>query len=285
MSDLLPQLINLLELEKIEIGLYRGESRDPGWGRVYGGQVIGQALAAAYHEVPDDRRVHSLHCYFLRMGDPESPIVYDVETIRDGGSVSTRRVRAIQHGKPIYYMTASFQVGRAGYEHQQAMPEVAMPGSIDIEEYKELFRQQAVGTHLEEVYAHVGAIESCPAKPFEEAFKLQDAGEQYNWIRPRGDMPAGHFVHEAVLAYASDMFLLQAATLPHLQAMAKSELQMATIDHSMWFHREVKFDDWLLYGVKSHSASSGRGFSRGEIFNRQGELLVSTAQEGVIRTR
>jgi len=282
MSKVLDDLLGYLTLEKIEQGLYRGQSQNLGFGRVFGGQVIGQALSAA-KETIDNRFVHSFHSYFLRPGDDKKPIVYDVEVIRDGGSFSTRRVKAIQHGKPIFYMTASFQSEEVGYEHQSPMPNVQGPESL-LSEYE--FYQQ----NLDKIPSHLHSIVTCE-KPIEIRHvqvnnpfnpKKMDTRRQV-WIRSNGALPDDPRVHRYLLSYASDFNFLPTALFPHARSHIQKDMQVATIDHSMWFHRPFRMDEWILYDMDSTSASGGRGLVKGQFFNQQGELVASAMQEGVIR--
>ena len=282
MSKVLEDLLQHLKLEKIEEGLFRGQSQNLGFGRVFGGQVIGQALSAA-KETVEDRYVHSFHSYFLRPGDDKKPIVYDVECIRDGGSFSTRRIRAMQYGKPIFYMTASFQSDEVGYEHQSSMPNVQGPEGL-LSEYE--FYQQ----NLDKIPAHLHDIVACE-KPIEirhvqvnNPFKPQvmDTRRQV-WIKANGTLPDDPRVHRYLLSYASDFNFLPTALFPHGRSFMQKDMQVATIDHSMWFHRPFRMDEWILYDMDSTSASGGRGLVKGQFFNQQGELVASAMQEGVIR--
>lgn len=285
MSQVLHDLLNLLKLETIEQGIYRGQSQDLGFGAVFGGQVIGQALSAAKETLPEDRKVHSLHTYFLRPGDAHKPIVYDVENIRDGKSFSTRRVQAIQFGKPIFYMTASFQIDEPGFEHQDTMPDVPGPEGLvsDIDIYRE---------HAELIPESIRNKFICE-KPIEMRFVTAnnpfkptiDEPRRYVWIRANGAMPDDPRVHKYLLAYASDFNFLPTALQPHGHSFAQPNIQMATIDHSMWFHKDFRMDDWLLYAIDSPVATGARGLVRGQIFSRDGTLVASTMQEGVMRKR
>ncbi|EKE82934.1 acyl-CoA thioesterase II [Idiomarina xiamenensis] len=285
MSKVLTDLLNLLSLETIEQGIYRGQSQDLGFGAVFGGQVIGQALSAAKETLPADRHSHSLHSYFLRPGDATKPIVYDVEVIRDGHSFSARRVKAVQHGKPIFYMTASFQEPEQGFEHQDSMPDVPGPDGLisDLDIYREHADQipPSIRNKLTaEKPIEMRFVTACnPFKP-----EVQPA-QRYVWFRANGDMPDDPRIHKYLLAYASDFNFLPTALQPHGVSYAQPNMQVATIDHAMWFHREFRLDDWLLYAIDSPSASGGRGLVRGQFFNRAGKLVASTAQEGVIRQR
>lgn len=282
MSKVLDDLLNHLELEKIEEGLFRGQSQNLGFGRVFGGQVIAQALIAAKDNM-EGRTVHSFHSYFLRPGDDKKPIVYDVENIRDGRSFSTRRVRAMQFGKPIFYMTASFQTEEDGYSHQSAMPNVQGPEGL-LSEYE--FYQQ----NLDKIPSHLHDIVACE-KPIEirhvqlnNPFKPEKMSSRRQvWIKANGSLPDEDRIHRYLLSYASDFNFLPTALFPHGKSLLQPNMQVATIDHSMWFHRPFRIDEWVLYDMESTSASGGRGFVKGQFFNQQGELIASAAQEGVIR--
>jgi acyl-CoA thioesterase-2 len=283
MSKVLEDLLSVLELEKIEEGLFRGQSQVLGFGRVFGGQVIGQALSAAKATVEDDRFAHSFHSYFLRPGDDKKPFVYDVEIIRDGKSFSTRRVQAIQYGKPIFYMTASFQGEEEGYEHQSEMPAVEGPEGL-------ISEHQFYQNNLDKIPKHLHDIVCCE-KPIEirhvqvnDPFNPQKMSSRRQvWIKANGVLSDDPRIHRYLLSYASDFNFLPTALFPHGKSILQPNMQAATIDHSMWFHRPFRMDDWILYDMDSTSASSGRGFVKGQFFNQQGELIASAAQEGVIR--
>lgn len=279
-------LIETLDLEQLEVRLFRGQSPQVGWQRVFGGQVIGQALVAATRTITQEQRyVHSLHAYFVRPGDPAVPIIYDVENIRDGGSFATRRVTAIQHGKPIYFMTASFQDDEEGFEHQASMPDVPMPENLLGEaELKERFLTQAP-SHIRAYWERPRPIELRPVAldHYFSAEKLEPS--QNIWVRTTGPVPAERHLQAAVLAYLSDMTLLDTSLFAHGTSVLDRRLQVASLDHAMWFHRPPVLDDWLLYSQDSPSAFGGRGMTRGAIFSRSGTLLASVAQEGLIRKK
>lgn len=285
MSAVLDELLNLLELEKVEETLFRGRSQDLGFGAVFGGQVIGQALSAARHTVVEDRRVHSFHCYFLRPGDARRAVVYDVERIRDGRSVSTRRVRAIQRGEPIFFMMASFHEGGGGLDHQAAMPEV--PGPEEIPSETELARRHRalIPESMREYFTAEKPIEIRPVHAVDPRDPRPMAPTRHVWLRANGPLPDDERVHRYLLAYASDFNFLVTALQPHGRIFWQPEVTLASIDHVMWFHRPVRFDDWLLYAVDSPSAASCRALVRGQVFARDGVLVASTAQEGLIRVR
>ena len=285
MSRVLEQLLALLSLETIEQGLYRGQSQDLGFRALFGGQVMGQALSAAQATVDEKRYVHSLHSYFLRPGDASKAVVYDVESIRDGGSISTRRVRAIQSGHTIFYMTASFQQPEDGFEHQDNMPKVIGPDGVDshadfIRKYQDFIPEQTREKFLAEK-----PIDLRPVEVFDWLKPEPMPANSHTWMRTNGQLPDDPRIHQYMLAYASDFQFLPTALFPHGVSYWQPDFQVATIDHAMWFHRPFRFDDWLLYCVNSPSASSGRGLVSGKVFNRQGQLVASTMQEGVIRQR
>ncbi|MCH8536146.1 MAG: acyl-CoA thioesterase II [Alkalimonas sp.] len=283
MSQVLDNLLSLLKLETIEQGLYRGQSQDLGFKAVFGGQVMGQALSAAKETIAEDRKIHSFHSYFLRPGDASKPIVYEVESIRDGKSFSTRRVRAIQFGKAIFYLTASFQREESGFEHQDAMP--AVPGPDELVSDLDFYQQHAelIPQALRSKFICEKPIEMRPVD-FQNPFQPEiSKPRRYVWFKANGQMPNDLRVHKYLLAYASDFNFLPTALQPHGRSFMAPNMQVATIDHAMWFHQDFRFDDWLLYAVDSPSASGGRGLVRGQFFNRQGKLVASTMQEGVIR--
>ncbi|PAR32004.1 acyl-CoA thioesterase II [Vibrio metoecus] len=283
MSKPLDELLSLLQLEKLEEGLYRGASENLGLPQVYGGQVIGQALSAARYTVESDRTVHSFHSYFLYPGDPEKPIIYDVENLRDGRSFSTRRVKAIQNGRPIFYLTASYHGDAPGFEHQKTMPEVLGPENFASE--SELAAQIAhfLPEKLQKAFCGEKPIEMRPVTVINPLKPQKAEPKQYLWIRANGNMPEDQLIHQYLLAYASDWGFLVTALHPHGVSLMTPKFQVATIDHSIWFHRPFKMDDWLLYAIESPTASNTRGLVRGEIYDRQGNLVATAVQEGVMR--
>jgi len=283
MSQVLDELLNLLTLETIEQGLYRGNSQDLGFGRVFGGQVIGQALSAAKQTVSTEFNINSFHSYFLRMGDVNKPIVYDVETIRDGRSIATRRVKAIQFGKPIFYLTASFHILEEGFEHQCEMPQVPAPESLKSETEIAKEFEQFIPEVVRQRFTTAGPIEIRTVEDVNPMTPTKLDPKRHIWMRANGELPDDIRVHKYLLGYASDFSFLTVAGQPHAVSFMTPKLQMATIDHSMWFHRDFRFDDWLLYEVDSPSASGGRGFVTGKFYDRQGRLVASVAQEGVMR--
>jgi acyl-CoA thioesterase-2 len=286
MTRVLSELVELLALEKIEENLFRGQSQDLGWGQVFGGQVLGQALSAATQTVPADRRVHSLHAYFLRLGDAHKPIVYDVDRIRDGASFTTRRVVAIQNGHPIFNMSASFQTSEEGFDHADEMPP-AVPGPDGLMSERDLWsqhadklpepvRSRAVAERPIEL-RHVDAVD-----PFHPEKKGPDHAV---WVRAAGPLPDDDALHRYLLAYTSDFAFITTAMRPHGVTWVDPTMQVASVDHVMWFHRPFRMDDWLLHVMHSPSASGARGFVRGSFFSRDGRLVASTAQEGLMRRR
>jgi acyl-CoA thioesterase-2 len=279
------ELLGLLELETIDRNLFRGIQPDTILQRVFGGQVAAQALVAGACTVDDDREVHSLHSYFLLPGDTAVPIVYDVERIRDGRSFSTRRIVARQHGRAIYYMTASFQVPEEGFEHQDAMPSVPSPEeSVDLSEF---FRRRSPDNGDEWVrewaaldLRYIGDSGPRGFLPAEER-----PSQSRLWIRVSGPVGDDPLMHRAAFTYASDLTLLGSTLVPHGMHVAHPQMQSASLDHTMWFHRPFRADEWLLYDQVSPSASGARGLAFGRVFTQDGVLVASVAQEGLIRRR
>ena len=280
------ELIELLSLERLEDNLFRGQSRDIGTKYVFGGQVLGQALSAAQATVAggaEERRAHSLHAYFLRAGNIEAPIVYEVDRTRDGGSFSVRRVTAIQHGRVVFFCAASFQAQEEGAEHQLSMPEVPQPEDIAPAPPVPAEVMATLPPKVQRWLSRRGPFEFRHVYPRDELNPPKRPPFQQVWFRlsePVGDSPE---LHRALLAYASDFQLLGTATYPHGISYYQPNVQMASLDHALWFHRPFRADDWLLYSIDSPSASGSRGLARGQIFDRQGRLVASTAQEGLIR--
>ncbi|WHS97875.1 MAG: Acyl-CoA thioesterase 2 [Pantoea stewartii] len=285
MSQALENLLNLIHLEKLDEGLFRGQSEDLGLRQVFGGQVVGQALFAAKQTVPEDRGVHSFHSYFLRPGDSQKAIIYDVESLRDGKSFSARRVSAIQNGQPIFYMTASFQSPESGFEHQKPMPQVKGPENLANEQQMAQKMAHMLPEKLREKFVAKRPLEIRPVQIHNPLRGHVDKPQRQVWIRANGTLPDDVRIHQYLLGYASDLNFLPVALQPHGKGFLEADMQVATIDHSMWFHRPLNFNDWLLYSVESTSASGARGFVRGEFYNQQGELVASTVQEGVMRQR
>ncbi len=283
MTDI-KELIDLLSLEKIEENIYRGQNYQAPWKRVFGGQVLAQALAACQRTVPEERLVHSMHAYFILAGDIGQPIIYDVDRIRDGGSFSTRRVVAIQKGTPIFSMGLSFQEMHDGLDHQITMPNVPSPDVlVSDEKLAEVFKDTAPEIYRSLTFPR--PLEFRPVEMLNPVSGTEYAPLRHVWLRSNGPMPNDLRLHQAVLAYASDYNLLTTATLPHWNQVMPNELFLASLDHAMWFHRSFRVDEWLLYALDSPSASNERGFTRGNIFNQQGQLVASVVQEGLIRKR
>jgi len=283
MSKAVETLLDILDLERIEQNIYRGESPDVGWQRVFGGQVIGQALVAAQRTVDEERVVHSLHGYFMRPGDPSVPILYEVDRIRDGKSFTTRRVVAIQHGKAIFSMSASFQIIEQGLEHYVEMPDVKMPEDLPSE--KQLADQfiDHAPEGVRKYWQRERPIELRPISLEHYITNKKLEPRQNIWFRATGKLPTDPAVQQAVLAYASDMTLLDTSLFVHGRAVFDPKLQVASLDHSMWFHRPMNMEEWYLYSQDSPNTSGARGFTRGSIYSREGMLVASVAQEGLIR--
>lgn len=283
MSQVLEKLVELLSLERIEENLFRGQSQDLGWGNVFGGQVLGQALSAAEKTVGGGREVHSFHSYFLRTGDAKRPIVYDVDCIRDGRSFTTRRVVAIQGGKPIFSMSASFQTPEEGFDHQAEKPDAPGPdGLLSEAELARAAKDRIPEAFLERALAE-RPIEVRPVEPVDPLNPERRPPQRKVWFRAAGRLPDAPRVHQYLLAYASDFNFLGTSMQPHGISWLTPGMQVASLDHAMWFHRPFRFDEWLLYVVDSPSASSARGLVRGQFFTESGILVASTAQEGLIR--
>lgn len=284
MNAQLADLLELLELEPLEVNLFRGESRDIGSPQVFGGQVLGQALTAASATV-EGRIVHSLHAYFLRRGDFNAPIVYQVDRSLDGHSFSNRRVVAIQHGEPIFNMTASFQVAQEGLEHQIAMPAVPPPEELPDSSRPPPQLLARMPERLRHFLEQPRPFEFRLVQPLDYLRPGSAPPSRQVWFRAVDRLPGDERLHRCLLAYLSDYFLLDTATLPHGSALLGKTVVMASIDHAMWFHRPLRVDDWLLYAVESPSASGARGFARAGVYARDGRLVASTAQEGLVRLR
>jgi acyl-CoA thioesterase-2 len=284
MANAIETLLSILDLEPLEHNLFRGLSPQVGWQRVFGGQVIGQALVAAARTV-EGRAAHSLHAYFMRPGDPSVPIIYEVDRIRDGKSFATRRVVAIQHGEAIFSMSASFQVEESGFDHQLPMPSVPPPEELPSEsDLKALFVESAPEP-VRRYWERERPLELRPVDLRHYLSREPLEPVQQVWIRATGKLPDDPNIHRSVLAYASDMTLLDTSLFAHGRNIFDRDLQVASLDHALWFHRPFRIDEWLLYNEDSPSASGARGFSRGSLFSRDGRLIASVAQEGLIRRR
>jgi acyl-CoA thioesterase II len=283
MSTVLADLLQLLDLERLEINLFRGLSRDIGSPQVFGGQVLGQALMAASRTVGPERAVHSLHSYFLRRGDFDAPIVYEVDRSRDGASFTNRRVVAIQHGQQIFHLSASFQLPEEGPDHQVEAPPVTPPEELpdltatvrrrlqDLPDQRRRFWERDRPFE----FRSVEAIDDGRPRP----------GVRHIWFRLAGQCPDDAVLHRCLLAYVSDFHLLETATLPHGLSFHTGHVLLASLDHGMWFHRPFRVDEWLLYALISPSSSGARGMAFGRVFDRAGRLVASTAQEGLMRVR
>ncbi|WP_407529892.1 acyl-CoA thioesterase II [Methylobacterium oryzisoli] len=283
MTQAVDELLGILDLEQLEHNLFRGRSPKARWQRVFGGQVIGQALVAATRTVPPERRPHSLHAYFLLGGDPRVPIVYEVDRIRDGRSFTTRRVVAIQHGRPIFSMSASFHVAEAGFDHQVPMPAVPMPEELPDERSLKATVMPRMPDPVRAYFERERPIELKPVELERYISREPQPPRFHVWIRATSPLPDDPAVHQSVLAYASDMTLLDTALAAHGRTVFERTIQPASLDHALWFHRPFRADEWLLYAQDSPSASGACGFSRGLIFTRDGTLVASVAQEGMIR--
>ncbi len=281
----LEALLTALRLELLEDNLFRGSRACEGWLRVYGGLVLGQALSAAARTVDADRSIHSLHGYFLLAGDPDREIVYDVERIRDGGSFTTRRIKAIQHGRAIFSMSASFHKQEGGFDHQSAMPDVPPPEALPTPKDLMAGFLNALPPAVQNYWNRERPIDVRIVDASRYASRDPRPATQSVWMKANGILPDLPHIHQAVLAYASDFTLLDTALIAHGKLLFDKDVQLASIDHAMWFHRPFRADDWLLYVQDSPSASGARGFCRGSIFDRAGRLVASAVQEGLMRPK
>ncbi|QIM68338.1 acyl-CoA thioesterase II [Basfia succiniciproducens] len=283
MSEVLDNLIHLLKLEQLDDALFRGGCQDLGFRQVFGGQVVAQALSAAMQVAPKDRLLHSCHAYFLAPGDSQRPIIYDVETLREGRNFTALRVKAIQYGHPICHVTASFQVEESGFEHQVKMPEIGSP---------EEFMSESDALKKAAQYIPESVRDKFTAKrPFDIRAKYINnpflgtelPPEQYIWVRANGKSPLDQNIQKCLLAYFSDFHCILTALHPHAKGFLQKGMKVATIDHSIWFHRSFDLNDWLLYAIESNNAFAARGLARGQIFDKAGRLIATTQQEGLIR--
>ncbi len=287
MASAVEELVEILNLEPLELNLFRGRSPQSRWQRVFGGQVIGQALVAACRTVEDValRPPHSLHAYFLLGGDPKVPIIYEVDRIRDGKSFTTRNVKAIQHGQAIFSMSVSFHVHEDGLSHQFAMPDVPKPDTLpDEAELKERVWPM-MPEPVRRYYERERPIELRPVEYGRYLGEITKDGRFHVWMRATGRLPDEPAIHQCVLAYASDMMLLDAALIPHQRSVFSEDIMAASLDHALWFHRPFRADEWLLYAQDSPNLAGSLGFSRGLIFAGDGTLVASVAQEGLLRQR
>ena len=297
----LEALLSLLDLEQLEVNLFRGHSLPTGFTRVYGGQVLAQSVVAAQRTVGRDpapgrsdpqatavtepRPLHSLHAYFLLAGDPQAPIIYEVERVRDGGSFTTRRVKAVQHGQAIFVMSASFHKAETSFEHQARMPDV--PGPDELPSEKEL-RKAMVDKLPANVKSYLLRDQPMEMRVVEVDRYIErkpGPARQHVWVRAAGKRPDDPQIHTCVLAYASDFTLLDTALIAHGKLLFDTDIQLASLDHAMWVHRPFRADEWLLYAQDSPSAAGARGFCRGSVFRQDGTLVASTVQEGLMRQR
>lgn len=281
----LQDLLRTLDLEPIEDNLFLGPRGIEGWQRVFGGQVLGQSLVAAARTVEPGRLMHSLHGYFLLAGDPARPILYDVERIRDGGSFTTRRVKAIQHGRPIFSMSSSFHKDEPGFEHQAQMPDLPPPEALP--NPKDVIDQHidALPPAMRSYWSRERPIEMRAPDLSRYFTREKKPPAQSIWIRANGTLPDDPVIHQAVLAYASDFTLLDTALIAHGKLLFDADVQLASLDHGIWYHRPFRADEWMLYVQDSPNAFGARGFCRGSIYTRDGQLIASVVQEGLMRQR
>ncbi len=284
-SSAVANLLSILDLEPLEDNLFRGRSPQQSWQRVYGGQILGQALMAAVRTVPAERIAHSLHAYFLQPGDLSRPIIYGVERVRDGGSFTTRRVTATQHGRPMFVMSVSFHKVEPGLDHHIEMPKVPMPEDLPSEQDLKAKMIAELPESMRKYWESERPIELRPLDVSRYFAREKRAPEQSIWMRATGQLPDDLPLHQCVLAYASDFSLLDTALIAHGKLMFDKDIQMASLDHALWFHRPFRADEWLLYTQDSPSSHGARGFCRGNIFTRDGLLVASVAQEGLVRPR
>lgn len=284
-ENVLEELLKLLKLEKIEENIFRGRSQDLGFGAVFGGQVLGQALSAAYQTVPEGRRAHSLHGYFLRSGDAQKPIVYNVDCIRDGRSFTTRRVVALQMGRAIFNMAASFQAAEGGFDHQSSAPQAPGPQGLTPELELAMRIADRIPESIRGKILCKKPIEIRPVNPINPFAPEKRDPQRFVWFKAIDKLPDDPMVHQYLLAYASDFSLVGTSLYPHGHSFWEPQMQVASLDHAMWFHRDFRMDDWLLYAMESPNAFGARGLNNGRIYTRAGKLVASVTQEGLIRLR
>jgi len=285
MSGAVDHLLSILDLEPLDLNLFRGRSPQDGWQRVYGGQVIGQALVAAVRTVDPSRLAHSLHAYFLLPGDPKVPIIYDVDRLRDGKSFTTRRVTARQHGHAIFSMLVSFQAEEQGLDHQADMPDVTSPEDLPNEGEMRKNLLPHMPEPVRRYFERDRPIEMRPVEFDRYAGRKYPDGRFHLWFRATGRLPDDPAIHQCVLAYASDLTILDASLARHGRTLFEKQFMAASLDHALWIHRPFRADEWLLYAQDSPNLHGSRGFSRGLIFTRDGTLVASVAQEGLVRER
>lgn len=289
MTPALELLLELMDLERIEVNLFRGQSVDLGWGRIFGGQVLGQALSAAGVTVPEERLLHSMHGYFLRPGDPALPVVYDVDRIRDGGSFTTRRVVALQNGEAIFNLASSYQKSFPGFEHQQPMPQVPDPENIksDSQNLEEMLKAapDAIPKRLSAGLLAPWPFEFRSINPVNPVVPQKSEARHLAWFRSTGALPENPRLHGSLLAWASDYNFLGTALRPHGVSWLTPDMEVLSLDHAIWFHRPVKLDDWHLYVVHSPSACGTRALVNGSVYRQDGVHVATVTQEGVLRRR
>ena len=283
MTSAVANLLSILDLETLEKNLFRGRSPQDGWQRVFGGQVIGQALVAASRTVADDKAAHSLHCYFMRPGDPNTPIIYEVDTLRDGRSFVTRRVLAVQHGKAIFAMSASFHKKEKGLSHQMAMPDVPSPEELPTESDLIKAYMAKAPDNIKAYFRTERPIELRPVYMDHYTTNKKLDPIQHVWVRTTSKLPDDPAIHKCALAYASDMTLLDTSLFAHGRSVFHEDVSAASLDHAMWFHSDFRADEWLLYSQNSPWAGGARGINQGYLFRRDGTLVATAIQEGLIR--
>jgi len=277
-------LVELLTLEQLDDNLFRGQNYQTPWGRVFGGQVLAQSIHAARRTVPEERVIHSMHGYFILGGDPKQPIIYDVDRIRDGRSFTTRRVVAIQKGRAIFNMSASFQIKEKGFVHQILMPQVPKPNEV-MPDKEWILKFKKDKPELVKRFLIERPVEFHSVEKFNPIHPKKESPYRNMWLKANEQVPNDPNIHREILAYFSDYNLMSTSLLPHRDRFKITNMQMASLDHAMYFHHDFKVDDWLLYALDSPSASNARGFSRGSFFSKEGVLVASTIQEGLIRNR
>lgn len=282
MSDVMQEVLDLLDLETIEKGIFRGPSRNFFGKNVFGGQVLGQALMAAGRTV-EGRLPHSLHGYFLRAGDVKAPIVYQVETIRDGKSFCTRNVKGIQHGENIFLMSASFAVPEEGLDHQSTMPEVQGPDDLPSEHQLRALIAPMIPEKIRSVFERERPVEIRPIDPVNPFAPVKKEAVRRQWMKSQSRLSDDPLLHMCILAFASDFGLMSTAMLPHGVSVIQSNVHAASLDHAMWFHRDFRIDEWLLYDMDAPNASASRGMNFGRVFKQDGTLVATVAQEGLMR--
>lgn len=285
MQQAVQELVGLMALEQLEVDLFRGQGQDVGQGSLFGGLVAGQALRAATLTVPEERLAHSLHAYFLRPGDVKRPVIYEVDRIRDGRGFTTRRVRAVQHGKAIFSLSASFQILEDGPDHQRSMPDVPTPDMLDTDEPLRLALAAKMPEEQREFMTKPRPVEIRPVQPRHFLSTEPAKPVQQMWFRLADTIDADQATHQALLTFCSDYSFMGTSLLPHGLNFWQKGVQAASIDHAVWFLRPCRVDEWLLYNMDSPSASGARGFSRGEIYRADGTLVATTAQEGLVRVK